>query len=149
MAADWVDVQSIEEMRDFYLSRLDAIREAARECGYAIGLHGSLRRDLDLIAVPWVKDHADHNALARSVQYAACGFMMEKYTWEQKPARRIAVCFPICWTSHEMGHDTPSLGHIDLSVIVADDWDEPDEETRRIDELNACEIDRLQSGIEP
>lgn len=32
---------------------LEAIRAAARECGYAIGLHGTAQRDFDLIAAPW------------------------------------------------------------------------------------------------
>jgi hypothetical protein len=32
------------------------VREIAREHGYAIGVHGSLKRDLDLIAVPWTED---------------------------------------------------------------------------------------------
>lgn len=35
---------------------LPLIRETARKLGYAIALHGSMRRDLDLIAVPWVDD---------------------------------------------------------------------------------------------
>lgn len=33
---------------------LPALREAARSCGYAIAVHGSLERDIDLVAVPWV-----------------------------------------------------------------------------------------------
>lgn len=32
------------------------IFKIARENGYSIGLHGSMRRDCDLIAVPWVED---------------------------------------------------------------------------------------------
>lgn len=35
---------------DRFLARL---REVARECGYAVGVHGSETRDLDLIAAPW------------------------------------------------------------------------------------------------
>jgi hypothetical protein len=31
------------------------VREIARECGYAVGVHGSRKRDLDLIAVPWTE----------------------------------------------------------------------------------------------
>jgi len=27
-----------------------------RDCGYAIAPHGSLARDLDVIAVPWTED---------------------------------------------------------------------------------------------
>lgn len=37
---------------------IDTIRGIAREHGYAVGVHGSLRaeRDIDLIAAPWVKE---------------------------------------------------------------------------------------------
>jgi hypothetical protein len=33
---------------------IDGIRQVARGCGYAVGVHGSQLRDLDLIACPWV-----------------------------------------------------------------------------------------------
>ena len=113
----WVEVHSIEEMRNFFISRLDAIREAARECGYAIGVHGSLKRDLDLIAAPWVTDHATAEVLVRAVHRAACGLESASYHWTQKPIGRIATSFPICWTNESMGYDTPSLGCIDLSIM--------------------------------
>lgn len=35
---------------------LRRIREVARECGYAVGVHGSTTRDLDLIAAPWTPE---------------------------------------------------------------------------------------------
>ena len=35
---------------------IERIRSVARDCGYAIAVHGSCERDLDLIAVPWVDD---------------------------------------------------------------------------------------------
>lgn len=41
--------------QDFYLSLLPRIKKLARLHGYAIGLHGSLERDLDLIAVAWTE----------------------------------------------------------------------------------------------
>jgi hypothetical protein len=114
---EWVDVNSIDEMEAFYRSCLDAIRVAARACGYAIGVHGSLRRDLDLIAAPWADGHADADTLARAVHRAACGLEQTDYKWEKKPCGRIAASFPVCWTADCMGYDTPNLGHIDLSVM--------------------------------
>lgn len=33
---------------------IDRVRAVARECGYAIAVHGSMARDLDLVAVPWM-----------------------------------------------------------------------------------------------
>lgn len=32
---------------------LPVLREVARQCGYAIAVHGSLERDIDLVAIPW------------------------------------------------------------------------------------------------
>jgi hypothetical protein len=37
-------------------SFLSRVREVARECGYAIAVHGSEARDLDLVAVPWTPE---------------------------------------------------------------------------------------------
>jgi Lar family restriction alleviation protein len=118
----WFDARTIDEMQAFYMSRLPAIREAAKEHGYAIGLHGSARRDFDLLAVPWCEGAADRDTLARAIADAACGIRREgAYDWETKPAGRIATSIPVCWTAH----DNPdfdnmiSAGHIDLSVIAA------------------------------
>jgi hypothetical protein len=116
----WFDARSLDEMQAFYLYRLPAIREAAKEHGYAIGVHGSIRRDFDLMAMQWRADASPKDALAHAIAIAACGITREgTYPWESKPNGRFAVSLPICWTDHsnpEFG-DKPSLGHIDLSVI--------------------------------
>ena len=114
----WHMCNTIDEMEIFYQSCLPAIREAARLCGYAIGLHGSLRRDLDLIAVPWVETYKSKNELAAAIQKVACGLHRSTYEWEKKPNGRYAVSFPICWTEW---HDMISAGHIDLSVMGGPD----------------------------
>jgi hypothetical protein len=115
-AFKWVQVSSIDEMQAFYMSRLPAIREVARDCGYAIGLHGSTRRDFDLIAVPWGDNHVDVNKLAEEIQLAACGYKQSAFQWEQKPCGRVAASFPVCWTEF---YDMISAGHIDLSVMAS------------------------------
>lgn len=112
----WVEVKNIEEMRDYYISKLPAIRIAAKECGYAIGLHGSLNRDFDLIAVPWVEEYSTVEILAQKIHQAACGLKQEKYIWEKKPCHRIATSFPICFNMFYID-GVKGLGHIDLSVI--------------------------------
>lgn len=109
----WTTVDTKEAIEAFYLSILPKIKEAARECGYAIGVHGSLRRDLDLIAIPWIEASADKERLVRSVHRAACGLEMQNYSWEKKPMGRMATCFPVCFPTW----NEPSLGHIDLSVV--------------------------------
>lgn len=42
---------------------IEPIRAAARRCGYAIAVHGSLQRDIDLVAVPWTQDATTADAL--------------------------------------------------------------------------------------
>lgn len=32
---------------------IPVLREKAEQCGYALTVHGSLRRDIDLVAIPW------------------------------------------------------------------------------------------------
>lgn len=43
----WID----PDLPDFRL-----IWKVARECGYAVGLHGSMKRDCDMIAAPWTDE---------------------------------------------------------------------------------------------
>ena len=37
-----------------YRNLIEPIRAIAKEHGYAISMHGSVARDIDLIAVPWI-----------------------------------------------------------------------------------------------
>ena len=120
---DWFKARSIDEMQAFYMSRLPLIRAAARRCGYAIGLHGSCRRDFDLMAMAWRECAVQPDELAKTIQYAACGISASVITWERKPLGRIATSLCICWTDHsEQFADMLSVGHIDLSMIAPSDW---------------------------
>jgi hypothetical protein len=40
-----------------------ALADRARTLGYALALHGSLKRDLDIIAIPWTEAAVDPNTL--------------------------------------------------------------------------------------
>jgi hypothetical protein len=42
-----------ERCRDLAARLVEPLREVARRYGYALGVHGSLARDIDLIAAPW------------------------------------------------------------------------------------------------
>lgn len=123
----WTVVKDKDEIEAFYRSVIPEMREAARVCGYAIGVHGSLRRDLDLIAVPWREDHASKDELARHLHRAACGIERQTYVWEQKPLGRVAVSFPVCFPEW----NEPNLGHVDLSVA----------------EFAGAEIERLRGAL--
>lgn len=39
-----------------FATYLASLQQIARECGYALAVHGSMATDLDLIAVPWVPE---------------------------------------------------------------------------------------------
>ena len=56
-----------------YKRILPIIREVARKHGYAIGVHGSMQRDLDLIAAPWEEWADDHETLMDAIQLAVSG----------------------------------------------------------------------------
>lgn len=40
----------------FYAAIYEDLRRAAMECGWALGLHGSLANDMDIMAMPWTED---------------------------------------------------------------------------------------------
>lgn len=47
------------------------LREKAKELGYAIGVHGTLKRDIDLIACPWTHDAVDAKTLSEELRLVA------------------------------------------------------------------------------
>lgn len=53
----------------FYL--IPALREVAKSLGYALGVHGSLSRDIDLIACPWTSSAVEPRTLAEAIQKTA------------------------------------------------------------------------------
>lgn len=40
----------------FYAAMWEDLRKAALNCGWALGLHGSLNSDMDIMAMPWTED---------------------------------------------------------------------------------------------
>jgi hypothetical protein len=40
----------------FYACLWEDFRNAALDCGWALGLHGSLSSDMDIMAMPWIED---------------------------------------------------------------------------------------------
>lgn len=61
-----------------------SLKEIAIEYGYNLVLHGSLNRDLDLIAIPWVDDAKPELALMRALTECLGGKLMLKNIEGQK-----------------------------------------------------------------
>lgn len=59
-----------------YAQLLPRIREAAKSIGYAIAIHGTMTRDLDLLAVPWVENAGTAEELVEIVREAVGGFVI-------------------------------------------------------------------------
>lgn len=94
---------------------LPAMRRTAKEAGYALTVHGSLNRDIDLVAVPWVAHNvwskeALHEALVGAVR-AITGRCSGRDEWEAKPHGRFAKSL-YAWCGE-------STAHLDLSVMPA------------------------------
>ena len=56
-------------------SILPAVREAARFHGYAVTIHGSLKRDIDLVAVAWTERAVSMPELVEVVRGAVGGVL--------------------------------------------------------------------------
>ncbi len=92
---------------------LPAMRQTAKDHGYAITVHGSLNRDIDLVAIPWLEHNvADPDNLVRWICGAVsgvigrCNFPAE---WTEKPHGRKAKTL-LAWCGE-------TTAHLDLSVM--------------------------------
>lgn len=93
---------------------LPPMRRAAKDAGYAITVHGSLNRDIDLVAIAWrEQDVWTPDALIQSLLGALRGAIGRAHShdkdWTRKPHGRIGKIL-LVWA----GENTAS---VDLSVI--------------------------------
>lgn len=101
-----------DERRARFEAVLPEIRYAAWQQGYAIGVHGTLARDFDLIAAPWIERAASAEQLAEAIHQVVGGELHGGV--HGKPHGRVAwvihapfsECIDYRWT-----------GYIDLSVM--------------------------------
>lgn len=59
-----------------YVCLLPKLKRVARAKGYALGVHGSLTTDLDLIACPWAEDAASAEDLVEALRAAFGGVLL-------------------------------------------------------------------------
>lgn len=78
---------------------LPPMRLAARGCGYAIAVHGSLQRDIDLVAIPWTVNAVDPKLLVNRLSGVIAGCLGRAHPsadWADKPHGRKAVTIITC-----------------------------------------------------
>lgn len=108
------------DSRPKYELLIDPLRKRARELGYAIGVHGTLKRDIDLIACPWSNEAVDAKTLAEALRLVALEVVGAAYMIppENEDPFHLAGCpgmkphGRLCWTFHMGGGP-----YIDLSVM--------------------------------
>lgn len=117
------DKQRAQRIRDgvacVYAAIIPALRTRAKELGYALAVHGSMVRDLDLIAVPWVDEAVSDDELATALKDVLGGWCTSDCKvarWPtldrgKKPHGRVA--YTILWGGDD-------LLQVDLSVTPRD-----------------------------
>lgn len=70
-----------------YAHLLPTIQKTGREHGYTIALHGSMRTDMDVLAVPWIEDASDAETLIAAIMEAIGGHYAER-DWDTNPSSR-------------------------------------------------------------
>lgn len=83
-----------------YLSKI------GRKHGYAISFHGSMSRDLDVVATPWVDNASFPNEVAKEIAKLTGGRIKQSYP-DKRPHGRLSYVIEFNGSSH----------YIDLSVM--------------------------------
>lgn len=95
-----------------YACLVPLAQEIARPLGYCVSVHGSMNRDLDLVACPWTEDASSAHDLHAALFQAFNPYAMDQKTHEhfhkpeKKPHGRLA------WSIH-----LRDGAYIDLSVM--------------------------------
>jgi len=91
---------------------LPSARVAAKHVGYAITVHGSLNRDIDLVAIPWREGATDADKLVAAICGAIGGVTGSCHPhneWGDKPhGRKAKTLLVYCGENHMQ---------IDLSIM--------------------------------
>jgi hypothetical protein len=101
-----------------YVALYPMLQQIAKRHGYALAVHGSLHRDFDLVAIPWVEEASEPLALIRAFKKATRAVthhedfdhLVKDCKPNQKPHGRIA--YSLHFTNSGMYG-----GYIDISVM--------------------------------
>ena len=125
---DWTDIHTKEQLRKRYASYIPALQKIAMSHGYALAVHGSMSRDLDLLAAPWVTKALTAESLVVALEYGMTQMTHSRNHWRKhaehgtkKPFGRKAYIILIATLADDF--EGMSLGHqqrhavIDLSIM--------------------------------
>ena len=107
--------ERVELCQEYYEILIAPLRYVSYRCGYALAVHGSLKRDIDLIAAPWRDSAVDAYYLAdeiRKATEAVIGFARVREV-DANPVKK--PCGRMAWSFYLTHED--SGPYIDLSVM--------------------------------
>ena len=93
----------------FYAVLYDSMKRAAMERWYTLEIHGSMHRDMDLIAVAWIEEASPMEELIESIDECLWKTVFKESKWgtlTKRPHGRISIALSIMWD-----------WYIDLSII--------------------------------
>ena len=122
------EVKKPRKMRpQLYAVYYDSLHKIAKEMGYNLLIHGSMNRDMDLVAVPWVNEPKSHlellNALSDflgTVKYAENPENLGQFYMHSKlPGGRDSYVINLNRGRHHNGYfmeDEDAQYYIDISI---------------------------------
>lgn len=95
-----------------YALMIEPLRKVARQLGYAITVHGSLVKDIDLLAVPWTDEAVEAEVLAAAVIEIIRSVDENGFAHVDRDCPRPKPHGRRCWSIHFTGG-----GFVDLGVM--------------------------------
>src|SRR5687768_18406591 len=104
-----------------YAYYFEALKTIALKYGYNLVLHGSLNRDLDLIAIPWVENLGDVDLMIKEFAKELGGEIMNQSEASKRcfPHGRLSYVINLnreCYTDIEGNWVDPQY-YVDISII--------------------------------
>lgn len=101
-----------------YVALYPLLLQVAKRHGYALAVHGSLHRDFDLIAVPWIEEASDPLTLIRAIKRAT-----RTVTHHEESDRLVKDCAPtqkphgrVAYSLHVTNYGMYA-GYLDISIM--------------------------------
>lgn len=81
----------------FYASIYEDLKNAALDVGWALGLHGSVTNDMDLMAMAWTEDASDIHGLIDAIKncFTEPQKIGLKFNDKSKPNNRVVITLSI------------------------------------------------------
>jgi hypothetical protein len=112
------DEKPIHARPSLYAYYFYDLKKIALRYGYNLVLHGSMNRDLDLIAIPWEDKVKDHGKMIKAMAKFIGGtlLMWGKLEWTKKPHGRMAYVINLNRGEKSKTYKDPQY-YLDISVM--------------------------------